>query len=236
MAIRPFLAMTAAEMHNCTAFPSRIAWMACHFSPGGSGLSNLPPALPEDALLIVNDSTPIHGHDPEEITRQLIRCIRDRESACIVLDFQRPDHPETAELVKYLSHTLPVSPVVSEFYAVESDGPVLLSPLPLSVPLEQYLSGWKNREIWLDLGCWGEVLTLTEAGCESTPLPPWDLPEQGFPEEKLHCHYQIHSTEQSAEFVLWRTEADLFTLLEESEALGVANAVGLFQELHAIFS
>lgn len=236
MAIRPFLAMTAAEFQNCTVLPDKIAWMACHFSPYGQGLSNLPPTLPRGSALIIHDQIPIHNHDPEEITRQLISCIQSHDVSSIVLDFQRPDHPEALELVKYLSHTLPYPPVVADTYGERSDGPVFLSPLLPSVPLKAYLSPWEGREIWLDLGCWGEILTLTETGCNGTPLSPWESPEQGFPEENLHCHYQIRTTETAAEFTLWRTQKDLSALLEEAEALGVTNAMGLYQELHPFFA
>ena len=46
MAITPFLAMTAAEFRKKEDLPDKIAWMACHFSPYGLGLSNLPQRLP----------------------------------------------------------------------------------------------------------------------------------------------------------------------------------------------
>ena len=42
MVIRPFLAMTAAEIRANPDISSPIGWMACHFSPYGTGLSNLP--------------------------------------------------------------------------------------------------------------------------------------------------------------------------------------------------
>ena len=52
MAITPFLAMTAAEIEHSTPLPPNVAWMACHFSPYGAGLSNLPKNLPAGSLLI----------------------------------------------------------------------------------------------------------------------------------------------------------------------------------------
>ena len=58
MAIAPFLAMTAAETRNHSVLPPKIAWMACHFSPYGLGLSNLPQRLPPHALLLLDDITP----------------------------------------------------------------------------------------------------------------------------------------------------------------------------------
>ena len=52
MAIRPFLAMTAAEIQGTETLPPKTAWMACHFSPYSTGLSNLPKALPPGLSLI----------------------------------------------------------------------------------------------------------------------------------------------------------------------------------------
>lgn len=229
MAITPFLAMTASELEKCTHLPSKIAWMACHFSPYGRGLSNLPPALPEGSLLIVDDMTPIHGHDPEIITQQLMEVTNQQTLTAILLDFQRRESPEEAELAAYLTQALPCPVIVSECYADHSS--IFLSPVPLSVPLQNHLSPWKGNDIWLDLGCWGEILTLTEAGCQISPLPPWELPEEGFCEESLHCHYRITEKNTAIEFTLWRTEEDLQELLEEAEELGVYHTVGLYQEL-----
>lgn len=71
MAIRPFLAMTAAEIRGTETLPSKTAWMACHFSPYSTGLSNLPKDLPPGSMVILDDITPIHGHDAEAIAAQL---------------------------------------------------------------------------------------------------------------------------------------------------------------------
>ena len=71
MAIRPFLAMTAAEIRGTETLPPKTAWMACHFSPYSTGLSNLPKALPPGSMVILDDITPIHGHDSETIAALL---------------------------------------------------------------------------------------------------------------------------------------------------------------------
>lgn len=232
MAIRPFLAMTAAEMREVSAFPHKAAWMACHFSPYGRGLSNLPRTLPENSLLIVDDITPIHGHDPEIITHQLIECHNTLNTQGILLDFQRAGNPETAELVQYLSRTIPCPLAISEGYADSADLPVFVSPVPPSTVLREHLVKWTNREIWLDISTWGEVLTLTEDGCNTFALLPQDFPEEGLPEKNLHCHYKALETSQNVQFFLWRTYEDLCTFLEEAEALGIITAVGLYQEFH----
>lgn len=234
MAIRPFLAMTAAEMRNTAILPSRIAWMACHFSPYGRGLSNVPSALAHGSLLILDDITPIRGHDPEVITRQLMQAMEQLQFSGILLDFQRPGNRETADLAAYLASALPCPAAVSQCYAEGTDCPVFLSPSAPSVPLKAHLSPWENREVWLDVSTWGEILILTEDGCKSTPLPPWESPGVGFSDETLHCHYQIAENETSARFTLWRTEEDLLLFLKEAEALGVTQTVGLFQELKSL--
>lgn len=231
MAIVPFLAMTAAEMRCRSAFPEKIAWMACHFSPYGIGLSNLPRELPPGSLLMVDDITPPHGHDPGLIAEQLTNCVQTLQCNGVLLDFQRAGSEEARTLANHLTQALPCPVVVSEYYADHLDHPVFLPPVPPSVPLEEYLLPWKGREIWLELGLDGEILTLTERSCEVISLPCPDLESDRFSDEKLHCHYTIETTEKSAGFTLWRTANDLVELLAEAAELGVVGAVGLYQEL-----
>ena len=235
MAIAPFLAMTAAEMQNSSQLPSRIAWMACHFSPYGLGLSNLPKELLPRSLLMVDDITPPHGHDLQLVAEQLNSCADAFQCPGILLDFQRKGNEEAQKLVRHLVHDLSCPVAVSECYAHDLDCPVFLPPVPPSVPLEEYLLPWKGREIWLELGLDGELLTLTEQGCEAISLPCPDLETDGFSDNKLHCHYTIETTEKSARFTLWRTVEDWEQLLAEAAKLGIVGAVGLYQEMHSIF-
>ena len=107
MAMEPILAMTAAEMRNISEIPPRIAWMACHFSPYGLGLSNLPKGLPPGSLLILDDCTPPGRHDPELVAEQLTQCAETLECGGILLDFQRPGQEETRALAKHLASALP---------------------------------------------------------------------------------------------------------------------------------
>ena len=231
MATEPILAMTAAEMRNLSVLPPKIAWMASHFSPYSTGLSNLPRELPPGSLLILDDITPPRGHDPNLIAEQLTFCAERFRCSGILLDLQRPNCPETAALAKHLSLVLPCPTAVSDCYATDLSCPVFLPPLPPSVPLPAYLSPWQGREIWLELGLDGEILTLTETGCTATPLPCPDRDADGFTDEKLHCHYSIESKEKSASFTLWRTKNDFLELQEEAETLGVSCTLGLYQEL-----
>lgn len=234
MAIRRYLAMTAAEMRSCTSFPENIGWMACHFSPYGLGLSNLPKALPPGTLLILDDITPIHAHDPRIIADQLAKCVDGLKCSGVLLDFQRPRIEGTAALTKYLSGTLPCPMAVTEFYADGLTCPVCLPPLPCHIPLDEYLAPWRGREIWLEMALEEEILTLTEKGCTIEPLPREEACEGGHIEKDLHCHYHVQAEEYSARFALFRTREDLDALLKEAEDFGVTTAVGLYQEMKAL--
>lgn len=227
MAITAYLAMTAAEVGSVSSFPSKIAWMACHFSPYSTGISNLPEALPEGSMLILNDITPIHGHDPEQVGHQLKACVEANGCMGLLLDFQRQNQPELDALAKYLSQTLPC-PVA---YSGDHSGPVFVPPIPCHIPAAQYTAQWKNREIWLEAELTAEQLRLTEQGCDVIPITPENIPDRWQKEESLHCHYHIELSDREARFTLWRTKEDLVELLEEVENLGIHTAVGLWQEL-----
>jgi len=231
MAIAPFLAMTAAEMQNSSQLPPQIAWMACRFSLYGPGLTNLPKVLPAGSLLVMDDSTPLLGHDFQLVIEQLNCCADAFQCSGVLLDFQRKGNEEIQKLVHHLLQDLSCPVTVSEYYARDLDCPVILPPVPPSVPLEEYLLPWKGREIWLELGLDGAILTLTEQGCEAISLPCPDWEKRGFSDDKLHCHYTIETTEKSARFTLWRTMNDLEELLAEAETLGISGTVGLYQEL-----
>lgn len=230
MAIDRYLAMTAAEIQGNLEFPDKIGWMACHFSPYGTGLSNLPDTLPPGSMLILNDRTPICGHDPSRIIRQLSDTIDALECGCLLLDFQRGNTPETQALVKAITAHLPCPVGVSHLYAKESDCAVFLPPVPLDTPLAAHLAPWEGREVWLEAALDGLEITVTEKGAKSASLLHSAALDSPFHDEKLHCHYQIHSDENQAKFTLFRTQEDLKELLEEAEKLGICRTVGLFQE------
>lgn len=231
MAIDLFLAMTAAEIRANSTLPPRIGWLSCHFSPCGTGLSNLPDRLPPGSLLILDDLVPWHGHDPERITAQLQEAVERLQCGNLLLDLQRPGEAGTAAVAKTLADTFPGRICVSEPYSRDLDCPVLLPPVPADVPLEEHLRPWQGRDIWLEAAPEGMVITLTRSGAERTPLPRWEVPECPQHDEALHCHYRIDLSPDRAVFTLLRTKEDLQALLEEACSLGVHTAVGLFQEL-----
>ena len=184
MAIACYLAMTAAEMRMACQPSAQIAWMACHFSPYGTGLSNLPKALPPGSVLMLNDRTPIHGHDPEWIGKQLRQSVQNLGCRGVLLDFQRPEQKETAALVSYLVEKNAFPLAVSQSYGAELDCPILLPPVPLDLGLETYLMPWQGREIWLELALDGMEITLTETGAVCKSLE-WAAQQSGRKEEKL---------------------------------------------------
>ena len=226
MAIIPYLAMTAAEIRNNSCLPTRIAWMACHFSPYSTGISNLPEALPEGSMLILNDITPIRSHDPELIASQLQSCMEENRCSGLLLDFLQKD-AELAQLADCLAASLsfPVAGYGSR------KGPLVIPPVPCDVPLSDYITPWNGREIWLEISPSPLLLQLNHDRCTTTPFPLQDIPAEGQKEETLHCHYQIRMTDTEAGFTLWRTKEDILDLLDEAEALGIHTAVGLWQEL-----
>lgn len=231
MAIAAFLAMTAAEILSVSLLPPKIAWMACHFSPYGTGLSSLPEALPEGSLLILNDRIPWQGHDPDRIAAQLQEVTESLSCHGLLLDFQRPGVPEVAELVHLLCTHLPCPVGVAEAYCADLSCPVFLPPVPLQQPVEEYLQPWQGREIWLELALNAEEILLTPEGAVTSPLPPWDIPEPIHHDTQFHYHYSVKLEENSARFTLSRTREDLEALLKEAAQHGVTMAAGLWQEL-----
>ena len=230
MAITAYLAMTAAEVRNPSSIPEKIAWMACHFSPYSTGISNLPENLPEGSMLILNDVTPIHGHDPERIAKQLTKSIKDNKCMGLLLDFQREGYPELEALAKYLNNALPC-PVA---YFGEHNGPVFLPPVPCHVPIEEYITKWKNREIWLEVALDRKAILLTESGSREC-TPPLTRTACQHRDSRLHCSYDITVQPGQVLFSMQRTVDDLQDLLSEAEELGVQKAFGLYQELGEFF-
>ena len=223
--------MTAAEFQKTSPLPEHAAWMACHYSPYGLGLSNCPRQLPEEAMLILNDRTPPQAHDPEVIARQLKELAESLHYKYILLDFQRPDLPENAAVVKAVLSAPPCPVGVSELYAREVSCPVFLPPVPHHVPLSEHLAPWQGREIWLEAALDRETITVTEKGAAVSP-PSGPFPDSGPEDGDLHCHYHIRTCSDRIDFTLWRTKDDLAALLEQAEGAGVTQAVGLWQELN----
>lgn len=231
MAIPLILAMTGCEISKKAELPPRIAWMACHFSPYGTGLSNLPNALPPDSMVIVNDRTPVCGHEPERIAAQLTALTEKLHCSSVLLDFQRPDEPEAASIAEAIVRTLPCPVGISAFYARDLPCPVFLPPAPPHIPLDAYIAPWKGREIWLEAALDGSVITITEKGSTVTPLLFADPADHCHADADLLCHYHMDVQPDHIHFHLYRTQEDLADLLTTAEKTNITKAIGLFQEL-----
>lgn len=234
MGMEPFLAMTAAEIAGNRPLPPKVAWMACHFSPYGPGLSNLPRQLPPGSLLMVDDATPMGGHDPQRIREQLRQCAETFDCRGILLDFQRPKDGKTTSLVEFLSDSLPCPMAVSHFYAEHSDCAVCLPPVPPSELPEAYFAPWQGREIWLELALDAVEVTVTETGSAFLPLPSAASSEPEFFDEALVCRYHCDVQEDAVRFTLRRSPEDLERFLSEAEKYGITRAVGLYQEFSGL--
>lgn len=225
-----YLAMTGAEIAVADPLPENTAWMACHFSCYSTGLSNLPTALPEGSMLILNDRTPICGHDPERIRTQLEELVNAFSCSGVLLDFQRPDVEETAKLCAHLAKALPCPVGITEFYADDLDCPVFLSPLPPGKALEAHSKPWIGRELWLETVTDTRVAVITESGCQWHCADFPHVESTWFEEPPLHCRYCWSADDRQAVFTLERTITHFPTLLEEAEQCGITRAVGLYQQ------
>ncbi len=224
-----YLAMTATEIADNPALPPALAWMACHFSPYGTGLSNLPSHLPEGSMLILNDRTPIMGHDDALIARQLASAATELSCSRILLDLQRPG--EYGRLIASILNCAPCPVGVSEAYAQGLSCPVFLPPLSLLKAPQEQLAPWQGREVWLEIAMDALQITVTDQGSQlACAAPPEDaLP---FRDDSLFCHYGFVANADSAVFTLHRTPEDLKQLMEVS---GCNCFIGLYQELRQNF-
>jgi len=219
-----FLAMTGKEIGRHR--PKRLAYMACHFSPGGFGLSNLPPFLPEGSILLVDDSMPVQGHDSKRVLAQLNELVEKFSVRAVLLDFQRLPTKDATAIVSAIMQSCVCTAAVTPAYAIEGF-PVFLPPPPANKSLKEYLRPW--GKVFLELASEGLEITVTKNGslfssvASTSPLPLQDA--------RLHCHYGVTVCPGKAVFTLHRTREDLADLAKEAEDLGILGTVGLYQEL-----
>lgn len=231
MDINCYMAMTAPEITRVSPHPHRIGWLSSHFSERSNGLCNLPDALPEGAVLILDDSTPPAGHDPEEVAVQLNMLVQKSHLQVVILDFQNPNQFPTEEMTAYLLSTLTCKVCVAAPYAKPHNCPVLIpAPMPHRSP-QKHISPWRGREIWIEATLDTERITVTEQGSTITVLPYQEPEGHWFTEERLCCRYQIQELETQVEFTLTRDMKMLKQLLENCQQLGVSYFIGLYQQL-----
>ena len=225
MAIDVYLGLTEGEIRKNTALPRKTAWMACHFSSNSRGISNVPRRLPEGSMLILDDSTPIQGHDPMQVRNELTALLDAHGCIALLLDFQRQG---AEEMVTTLYEGLPCPVAVSSLYGAMTQGPVLLPPVPTFRLLKEHIRPWAGREVWIELSPEGCEMRVDEKGAQAEPWwPEGALP---FYHERLHCHYRTELRPGMVVFRGCRTAEDLDGLLAEVEGLGISAALGLWQE------
>lgn len=222
-----YLAMTAAEFRKNPKISARIGWMACHFSPYGTGLSNFPTQLPEGSLLILNDRTPVCGHDPALIAEQLLSLTGQFRCSRVLLDLQRPGNEETTKIVRVILQALPCPVAVSEAYGASFSCPIFLPPIPILQAPAQYLSPWQGREIWLEADLRQTNYLITESGAVSEPYRRMDETVVHH-DQALCCRYCMADTPEGLRFSI-QNDPQLFH--PSVEALGVTCMIGLYQEL-----
>lgn len=230
MSLPIYLALTATEFPHAVLSAEKPAYMACHFSPYGTGLSNLPARLPSGSLLIVNDRIPLCGHDPERISAELGQLADGFSCDGVLLDFQRKKEPLAQDIALKAVSSLPCPVAVTEHYGKDLDCPVFIWP-SLYIAVEETLRKWQGREIWLELALCQQKLTLTEDGCGIGEIFPYDRSPGRFYSPELACRYTSRINKRSVEFTLSRDADCLHSLLEQAQNLGVTRAVGLYQEL-----
>ena len=235
MILPMYLAMTAEEFSCVSPRPSHPAWMACHFSPYGTGLTGLPRDIPPGTLLMLNDRIPLAGHDPGQIQRQLTECIEAFASPAVVLDFQRRDTTEAAKLAAFLCDKLPCPVVVPPWYGEPLACPLLLPPVPPHKLPEEYIAPWQGRQLWLEISMDAERAAITERGTTFTPAPLPPEGEKSWESDQLCCRYRHKIHDDHISVTLWREESHLQTLLEKAGQLGIQAAIGLHQQLGHVF-
>ncbi len=224
-----YLAVTTREMEEF--LPKKTAFLSCHFSSSGPGLSNIPQRLPENSLLLLDDSMPLCGHDPAVVVKQLRDLVEDFSVKAILLDFQGEKDGQLESMAKAILHGVPCPVAVTEWYAKDLGCPVFLCAPPADSTLEKHLKSWLKQGVFLEIAPCGAKIAVTENGCKKVPLPIGSTKNMTLYNEKLCCHYDVEVFPDRAVFTLGRTKEDLAALAEKAMELGVLGAVGLYQEL-----
>ncbi|MBE6925790.1 MAG: hypothetical protein E7461_02995 [Ruminococcaceae bacterium] len=231
MSLRLYLAMTDAEIRSAASLPRHLAFMACHFSPYGAGLTNIPQRLPPESILIVNDRVPVLHHDPALIFRQLKSAVERLKVFGVLLDFQIGNIPLTSQIVKTLVDGLPCPVAVSPAYGAALSCPLFSAPALHQrfcdlVPLK------KGRSLWLDTYEETANYKVTATGCHiDEGIYPADT---RFFDEELQCSYGLSIEKDCAGFTLSRKAEEIPKYLRAAEQAGITVAVGLYQQLSHI--
>ena len=224
-----FHGVTPSEM--AVRPPKKAAYMACHFSSGGPGLSNLPQFLPPSSILLLDDSMPPGEHDPALCARQLQDLAERHKPKAIILDFQNPPGNASRRMVNALLQALPCTVAVTDSYAKVAGCPVFLSPTPLNMALQTHLAPWLKQGVFLEVAPQAQVITVTEHASTHVPVPFDSVSGLPLEDRRLFCHYNVTVSPTQAQFTLCRTGSDIVALAKCAYDLGVREVIGLHQEL-----
>ena len=222
-----YMAVSRGELSNTLQNP--IAYMALHFSPYGAGLSNAPQNLPENSLLLLDDSMPISHHSGDTVSSQLREIVAQFSPKAVILDFQRSPCEESEIMACSLLESLPCPVAATKHYAKTYGCPVFLPPLPVNKPLEKHLYPWLEQGVYLEIAAETMAFTITENGATTTPSCTGEhLP---IADSRFLCHYDTKTFPDKVVFTVGRNKQDLARLFEDAYQLGVHAVVGLYQEL-----
>lgn len=201
--------------------PQNSAW----FYDKMQETSGIPPNLPPNSIIVLHDQE-YTAYDPDKVAS----FVSQYDCSGVLLDLQKINSHSSNLLIEALDQ-LHVPFCVSASYAQNDARAVFIPPVPLTIPLAQYIAPWRGRTIWLELALDGQLVTVTPDSSTERYLPAVKYPSEGRHDQHLHCHYEIKLTEQAAIFTLWRTKEDIDELLIEADQLGISLAIGLWQEL-----
>jgi hypothetical protein len=205
--------------------------MACHFSPYGLGLSNLPRQLPEGAVILVSDRIPPGGHDAGVVVSQLEELAQQFHPKAIVLDLERTGDDFCAELAAKCDSISGTETVVAAAYAEGLQCSVFLGAAQLWTPAEQWLRPWSGRRIWAECVLQRALVRITEDGAVYRELP-WEPPRQEvLADGQQAVVYGVREQADAVEVMLWRGKEQLALWMEKLEKLGVEHFLGLYQQL-----
>ena len=227
MVLPLYLAMMDKEMQDSPLLPPHIARMGCTFDPDGPGLLNLPEVFPQHGMLIVDDRHPIGGHDPVLVTDTLAEAADRLGIDCILLDFERPATASSQAMADSLAKALPCPVGMPPDYGASLDTPLFLPPCPLHVPMENYLTPWQDREIWMEARMLQQTITVTSTGTVyGIPFPADNL-AGGYFDDVLCCQCITEITDNQVVFTLYDTPE---TLHKKWNHPRMTHAIGLFQD------
>lgn len=237
MSIPLFLAFTAEEFSQKVPFPAKTAWMSVHFSPNGSGLTNLPPQLPQGSLILLDDHIQWANHSIERVCQELVTVLQRTESIGLLLDFEREPTAETLLLTKALGRCckeLGVALSAPPKYLLEDDTTLFLSPFPCSIAPENIDP---QRKVWLDISpvchsiriskdCTiGSPAPYTRAGIPNSQEVYWD--------EDLLCNYYSEADGDDIRITLFRDATSAAKLLNRLNPAKIQLAIGLWRDFGA---